>query len=165
MIEPSDKERPSLSSPAVMLATWFGSGYLPKAPGTWGSLAALPVAWVVVEAHGSLWLLGGCIGLFVVGIWASNGYMDKSGTHDPGPVVIDEVVGQCLVLCVVPLTLPWYLFGFAAFRLFDIAKPWPIYQMDKNVHGGLGVMLDDVGAAIYAIAVMLTALYALDYLV
>lgn len=155
-------DRPSLSTLSVLTATWFGAGYLPKAPGTWGSLAALPFAWFIVQYYGAWPLVALSTILFFIGIWAANGYMAKTGTHDPGPVVVDEVVGQWLVLSVLPLDFGWYVAGFAAFRIFDIFKPWPIKWMDRRVEGGFGVMIDDVGAAIYGICLVLGAQYVLE---
>lgn len=150
--------RPSLTSPGVLLATWFGAGYLPKIPGTWGSAAALPFAWVLLTYGGVPALLIATILVFVVGIWASNDYMARSGGDDPGPVVIDEVAGQWLVLAIAPLEWGWFVAGFALFRLFDILKPWPVNVMDRTIKGGIGVMLDDLGAAVYA----MIALYSLE---
>ncbi len=144
--------RPSLTAPGVLLATWFGFGYLPKAPGTWGSAAALPCAWVILLYGGASALLGAAVVVFIIGIWAANDYMARSGVDDPGPVVIDEVAGQWLVLAVVPLDWAWFMAGFALFRLFDVAKPWPVSVMDRKIKGGFGVMIDDVGAAAYAAA-------------
>ncbi len=152
MIANADEVRPSLTTPGVLLATWFGVGYLPKVPGTWGSAVAVPMAWVILTLAGLPALLVATAVVFGVGIWAANDYMDRSGVGDPGPVVIDEVAGQWLVLTVVPLDWVWFVIGFALFRLFDIAKPWPINVMDHRIKGGLGVMIDDIGAAIYAAA-------------
>lgn len=144
----------SFWNPPILLATWFGSGLLPKAPGTWGSAAALPFAWVIRDAYGWEGLAIAAAIVFAVGVWASHVYVRDSGAEDPGPVVIDEVAGQWLVLLPVP-TDPWlYLAGFAAFRFVDIVKPWPASWADQQVHGGLGVMLDDVLAAIYGAAVL-----------
>ena len=141
---------PSLRSPGILFATWFGCGYLPKAPGSWGSLVSLPFAWVVVM-HGGPWaLIAASIVVFFIGIWASNVYILKSGVLDPGPVVIDEVVGQWLTLAFVPTELTIYAIGFFLFRLTDIFKPWPICWADRKIVGGFGVMLDDVLAALYA---------------
>ena len=141
---------PSLRSPGVLLATWFGFGYFPKAPGTWGSLAALPCAWVISMYWGGWALFVASILVFFIGIWASNVYMAQSCAHDPGPVVIDEVAGQWLTLAFVPTDLIIYAVGFVLFRLADIFKPWPACWADQKVDGGLGVMLDDVLAAIYS---------------
>lgn len=151
--------RPSLKHPSVLLATWFGAGYAPKAPGTMGSIAALPFAWLIM-VYGGPWLLCAAAAIvFIVGVYASDGYMRLSGEHDPGPVVIDEVAGQWLTLAVVPLEPLWYLAGFIAFRGFDIFKPWPIKRLETLSDGGLGVMIDDIAAAGYAILVLLIAMY------
>jgi phosphatidylglycerophosphatase A len=163
MVEDSRMERPNLTIPSVLVATWFGAGYLPKAPGTWGSLAALPFSWVIMQQFGMAVLIGAAAVLFFVGIWAANGYMAETGTHDPGPVVVDEVVGQWLVLSILPLELIWYLLGFAVFRLFDIVKPWPIKWLDRRVEGGFGVMIDDVGAAVYGVILVLGIEYAVEH--
>jgi phosphatidylglycerophosphatase A len=140
----------SLRSPGVLLATWFGCGYLPKAPGSWGSLASLPFAWIIVTHAGSWVLVLASVVFFFIGIWASNVYIKKSGTLDPGPVVIDEVVGQWLTLAFVPTELKFYVIGFILFRLIDIFKPWPVCWVDRTIVGGFGVMLDDVLAALYS---------------
>jgi len=141
---------PSLRDPGVLMATWFGSGLLPKAPGTWGSLAALPFAWLIAETAGPIGLAVGTLLVFVVGVWASNVYVRQSGGDDPGPVVIDEVAGQWMTLAAVPVDVRYYLVGFILFRLADIFKPWPASWADRSVKGGLGIMLDDVLAAIYS---------------
>lgn len=149
-----ETRRPALTNPSVLVATWFGSGYLPKMPGTWGSLAALPCAWGIAVSAGpnALWLAGAV--LFAVGIWAANGYMAISGTHDPGPVVVDEVAGQWLVLGILPPDPFMYALGFAVFRLYDILKPWPVNVLDQRLKGGLGIMMDDVLAAVYGIVTL-----------
>ncbi|OEJ69440.1 phosphatidylglycerophosphatase A [Magnetovibrio blakemorei] len=146
--------RPSLEHPGVLLATWFGAGYLPKAPGTWGSLGALPFAWVLVKI-GGLYALGvATLVIFLVGLWASKVYMDKSGDHDPGAIVIDEVVGMWIVLLAAPLDPVAYAIGFVLFRLFDVFKPWPISWADRTIGGAWGVMIDDVLAGLVGLAVL-----------
>lgn len=152
--ERPSKERPGLRHPAVLLATWFGSGYLPAAPGTWGSLAALPCAWLIFNLAGRPGLAVAAVIFFVIGIWSADIYIRKSGAHDPGPVVIDEVVGQWLTLLAVTPDPLLYAVGFALFRFFDVVKPWPVSWADRRVAGGLGVMLDDVLAAGYAATVL-----------
>ena len=134
----------------VILATWFGSGLLKPAPGTWGSAAALPFAWAIATYAGSLALVPAALLLFGIGVWASNVYDRKTGGHDASEIVIDEVVGVWLTLAVIGPSLVGYAIGFALFRLFDIVKPWPVRWADRQVSGGLGVMLDDVLAAGYA---------------
>ena len=138
---------------ATLLATWFGSGKLPKAPGTWGALAALPFAWMIVTIAGDTGLLLAAILLFAVGCWAADCEAAAAGTRDPSWVVVDEVVGQWLTLVLVPLHLVDYLVGFLLFRLFDIWKPWPVSWSERRFGGGFGIMIDDVLAAAYAIAV------------
>jgi phosphatidylglycerophosphatase A len=153
--------RPSLANPAVLLATVFGIGWLPRAPGTWGSLAALPFGWWIMTTGGVAALAGAIAGAFVIGIWACAGHAKATGTHDDGACVIDEVVGQWIVLLAAPLDPLFYAGAFVAFRFFDIVKPWPAGWADRNVHGGLGVMLDDVFAGIQGAAVMWLAAWGM----
>lgn len=137
--------------PHALLATWFGSGLLKPAPGTWGTLAAMPFAWGIATAAGSgWWLLAAAAALFPVGIWAAGQYDRTTGGHDASEIVIDEVVGVWIALAVVPVDWLHYLLGFVLFRLFDIAKPWPIGWLDRRISGGLGVMADDVVAGVFA---------------
>lgn len=138
--------------PAVLIALWFGSGRLPGAPGTWGSLAALPFAAALAWWGGQTLLLAAGLALVPLGIWASGRYAEASGREDPKEVVVDEVAGQWLTLAALPLDPLAYGLGFLAFRLFDILKPWPVSVADRRVGGGLGIMLDDVIAAVYAAA-------------
>ncbi len=135
---------------AKLLATWFGAGLLPKAPGTWGSLAAMPLAWIIVTYGGTVWLAFATFVVFVVGWWVSDVYVTHTGVTDPSEVVIDEVAGQWLTLLVVPPDPVLYLAGFLLFRLFDIRKPWPVSWADNSLEGGLGVMVDDILAGLYA---------------
>ena len=138
---------------AIALATGFGIGDLPKAPGTWASLAALPLAWIIQATFGMFGLLAAAIAMFAIGWWASSIYVAWTGAEDPAPVVIDEVAGQWLTLVLADPDRWWlWLLGFAAFRLFDIVKPWPVSWADRNVRGGLGVMLDDFLAGPRALA-------------
>ena len=139
--------------PVTLIATWFGSGLMAGAPGTWGSLAALPFAALLVVHGGPLALALATVVAFVLGIWASGRYARASRESDPGNVVIDEVAGQWLAL--LPAALDWrvYLIGFLAFRLFDIAKLWPANWLDRRVKGALGIMVDDIAAGLYAAAV------------
>lgn len=143
------------SHPAALLATWFGTGLLPWAPGSWGSLVALPLAWIIVTYAGASGLLIAALMVFAVGCWAAGRVEQASGVKDPSFAVIDEVAGQWLTLTVVPLDPLFYLAGFLLFRLFDIFKPFPIRHIERNVPGGLGIMADDVAAALYAALVLL----------
>jgi phosphatidylglycerophosphatase A len=147
--------RLAATDPACVLATWFGVGLLPRAPGTWGSLTALPFAAALAWLGGPWLVLLATLVLFGLGVWASNRYMAAHGLHDPAAVVVDEVVGQWLTLALLPLTPIAYLLGFLLFRIADMVKPWPADWIDRTVAGGVGVMLDDVVAALYAGALAL----------
>jgi phosphatidylglycerophosphatase A len=134
----------------VVLATWFGAGLLPRAPGTWGSLAALPCAWALRSLFGAAGLAVAAVIAFVIGCWAAGRVAAASGLHDPGAIVIDEVAAQWLVLLAAPLDPLAYGLAFVLFRLFDVWKPWPVGWADRRVEGGFGIMLDDLLAAVYA---------------
>lgn len=140
--------------PAFLLATWFGSGLLKPAPGTWGSLAALPPAWLLVHYGGIGALAAGVVAVSLIGWWAAERYAVGQGKNDPGEVVIDEVAGQWLVLLAAPLDPLYYAAGFVLFRILDITKPWPARWADRSLHGGLGIMLDDLLAAGYGLAAL-----------
>ncbi len=151
--------------PALLLATWFYSGLTPKAPGTMGSLAALPFAWIIIERFGPLGLCIAIIAIFFVGLWASKVYMTETGKTDPGEIVIDEVAGQwiaCLPIAAmtstIPLSIGPFVLALAAFRVFDIYKPWPIKIFDQR-HDAYGVMMDDVIAGFFA-AIILIGFYS-----
>jgi len=135
---------------ARAIATVFGIGRLPGAPGTWASVAALPVAWAIQSAFGSIGLLMAGVGLFVVGVWAASAIERASGRRDPAEVVVDEVAGQWLTLVPVSPDLMIYGVGLALFRLADIVKPWPVSWLERRFRGGFGIMIDDVAAAAYA---------------
>lgn len=137
--------------PASILATWGGCGLIRPAPGTWGSLAALPFAWLIVSLGGHLFLLLATLLLFLLGCWASHIYERSEGAKDPHSVVIDEVVGQWLTLVFAPLEISTYFVCFLLFRIADITKPWPAKLIDRKMPGGLGIMLDDIVAGLYAI--------------
>ena len=141
-----------------MLGTWFGAGLLPVMPGSWGSLAALPCAWAIRVPWGVTGLAIAALIAFVVGSWAAGTIAKTSNVKDPGAIVIDEVAAQWLVLLAAPLDPPSYAAAFLLFRIFDIWKPWLIRLADRRVHGGLGIMLDDLLAAVYAVLVFLVAL-------
>jgi phosphatidylglycerophosphatase A len=142
-----------------VLATWCGTGLLPITPGSWGSLAALPFAWAIRSLWGATGLALAAAMVFVVGWWAAATVAKASGIEDPGAIVIDEVAAQWLVLLAAPLSpLAWGL-AFLLFRTFDIWKPWPVRWADRHIHGGLGIMLDDILAAVYA-ALLLSVLLA-----
>ncbi len=141
----------------MLVATFFGSGLSPVAPGTVGSLAALPLAYILLSVP--LWQATLVIGLlFLVGVWASNTVEAALEQHDASLIVIDEVVGQCLVVTLLDIFLRGavdtnllLLLSFMGFRLFDVVKPGPVGWVDNKIEGGLGVMLDDVVAALVTV--------------
>lgn len=152
-----------------LIATFGGVGNIPSAPGTWGSLAALPAAWVL-HAFGGGWLVLALVPVvFVLGIWATSVEVSETGNHDPSHVVIDEVAGQWIALLPVLIGAdhagvdvlalwPGWIAAFVGFRLFDIWKPGPVGWADRR-EDPMGVMLDDVIAGVMA-ALLVVALAA-----
>ncbi|MBF0189772.1 MAG: phosphatidylglycerophosphatase A [Magnetococcales bacterium] len=133
---------------AIWLATFFGSGYLPKAPGTWGTLAAVPLAMVSQSlGAGWSWIILGSV--CVLGVWSAGVTCRVVQRKDPSEVVIDEVAGFLLAMIVAPPGWGWMLGGFVFFRLFDIFKPWPVDVLER-LPGGWGIMADDLAAGAYA---------------
>ena len=146
-----------VSHPAHFIAFGFGAGLAPVAPGTWGTLLALPLYWLIeprLDAQEFLLLLAG---LFGVGIWACEVTGRALGASDHGGMVWDETVAFLLVLFFAPATLPWQAAAFLLFRLFDILKPPPIRYYDQSLKGGFGVMLDDLIAASFTLLVLAIA--------
>lgn len=142
-----------LRHPAHFLALGFGSGLARKGPGTCGTLIALPLfgLLMLLPEASHLPILAA---LFLAGIPLCGIAGRNLGVDDHGCIVWDEIVAFMLVLEFTPNAWEWWLYAFLLFRLFDIWKPFPIRTLDRQVHGGLGVMLDDLLAAIYAIAVL-----------
>ena len=146
-----------MSQVARLIATWFYCGYFPKGPGTAGSLGALLVAWpvaVYADWNPQAFALLAAASLLPA-IWAAGRMANDTGSKDPQTVVVDEVVGQWIALAGSG-TLHhwgWWLAAFLLFRLFDIWKPWPVRSLEK-IPGGAGIVLDDVGAGIYAALVL-----------
>lgn len=141
--------------PAALVATGLGSGLLPGMPGTWASLFALPCAWAIRAFAGPAALAGAAALAFAAGCWAAARVARASGAPDPGFIVIDEIAAMWLLLLAAPLSWRAYAAALLLFRLFDIAKPWPIRIVERHVEGGFGVMLDDVMAALYALVLLL----------
>jgi len=140
--------------PAHFIALGFGVGALPRAPGTFGTLLALPLWWLLGEAQGPLALAGMLAALFALGVWACAVTGRHLGVADHGSMVWDEVVAFLLVLSIVPNAWSWQLAAFVLFRAFDIAKPAPIRQLEARFKGGFGVMFDDLLAAGYTLLVL-----------
>ncbi|BCU07323.1 phosphatidylglycerophosphatase A [Allochromatium tepidum] len=143
------------------IAFGFGSGLAPKAPGTFGTLAAIPV-YLLMSPLAWPYYLGLVVLFTVIGLWACDRTARELGAKDPSAIVWDEFVGFFITMLVVPYSLLtgahgwlWVLAGFLAFRLFDIWKPWPIRVIDERVEGGLGIMLDDILAGIMAALTLL----------
>lgn len=135
---------------AICIATFFGVGRFPIASGTAGSLAALPVIWLIHAHLGAVAVAVFAAILLAAGIWASAAYIEISGKDDPGPVVIDEVVGQAIAIALLPVGAMEYGIAFILFRFFDVTKIWPANWAEQRLSGGLAVMLDDVVAGLYA---------------
>ena len=144
-----------MTDPVLFWAFGFGSGLAKKAPGTCGTVAAIPVYYLLVQAHSLLIYSVLTILATVVGIWFCDVAAKKLDEHDFGGIVWDEVAGYLITLWFVPFTWQAMIIGFVLFRFFDILKPWPIKWIDKQVHGGLGIMLDDVLAGLFAGGVLL----------
>ncbi len=143
---------PAWRDAPTFVATVGGIGLLPRAPGSWGSLAALPIAWLVLQHSGPYALGAAAILVFALGCWASAGTIRRTGEDDPGPIVIDEVAGQFVALLPAAAELWQFALGFVLFRIADIAKPWPVSWADRRIKGGFGVMADDAIAGLYALA-------------
>lgn len=147
----------TLSSPGLLLASWFGTGLSPRAPGTVGSLAALPLVWWLLSIVPLGLIPAVALAILVIGVWSATVAGTAWGQVDHSSIVIDEVLGQ-LIAITIPASLvsgwvadPWlYGIGFCLFRLFDIVKPWPVSWFDRSVKNAWGVMLDDVAAGVWA---------------
>ena len=137
--------------PAQLLAFGFGSGLSPVAPGTAGTLLAVPIYLVVAE-WGLLYYSRFIVVTLLAGIWLCDVASRQLGVHDHPGIVWDEFVGFWIAMWALPAEWVWILAGFLAFRFFDILKPWPVSQLDKKVPGGLGIMIDDVVAGVMACA-------------
>ncbi|MGC3980692.1 MAG: phosphatidylglycerophosphatase A [Steroidobacteraceae bacterium] len=138
-----------LRDPVHLLAFGFGSGLSGKAPGTMGTLAALPLVFALM--HASLVVYLCCvIMLCALGIYICGESARRLSTHDHPGIVLDEFAGMAITMIAVPLQWQWLLLGFLLFRFFDIVKPWPIREADHRLSGGFGIMLDDIIAGIFS---------------
>ena len=153
---PDNLARTVLTDPVHFLAFGFGTGLAPFAPGTFGSLPGILLFWLTLD-FGLYVQLGVAIALTLFGTWLCGESARRIGVHDHGGIVWDEIVGMYITLLAAPVTLTGWALAFVAFRLFDIVKPWPIRDLDHSIQGGLGIMLDDLVAALYA--ALLLALY------
>ncbi|MCG8317698.1 MAG: phosphatidylglycerophosphatase A [Pseudomonadales bacterium] len=143
----------AFKNPIHFLAIGLGSGAVPKAPGTWGTIMAvilfLPLSLLALPYYILMVILAALIGIYFCGRTSKDW-----GVHDHGGIVWDEFVGFWITMIAVPVTWYWVLLGFLLFRLFDIWKPWPISYLDKHVHGGLGIMLDDIVAGLISLGIL-----------
>ena len=150
----SDKHRKiqlhELKNPVVFVALGFGSGLFPKAPGTAGTLATVPLVYFLQQQTQLVYLL---VTLFVLltGSWVCGYAAEKLQVHDHSAIVYDEVAGFLVTMFLVPAGWSLMLSGFLLFRFFDAVKPWPISWFDKNLHGGFGIMFDDIVAGIFSL--------------
>lgn len=137
------------ANPNHFFAFGFGSGLAPKAPGTFGTLAAVPIYWLIQDLNWPLYL-SWLLVTFALGVLWCDRSSKALGVHDHGGIVWDEFVGYWITMFMAPAGWLWIIIGFVLFRLFDIVKPWPIRWLDQKVHGGFGIMLDDLAAGIFA---------------
>jgi len=140
-----------LSHPAHFFSLGFGSGLMPKGPGTAGTLVAFPIYWYLAPRLNDYYFILLLLAAFVIGVWICDKTGRALGVEDHGGIVWDEIVAFLLVLFFTPEGWVWQILAFVLFRFFDIVKPQPIRHFDQNLHGGLGVMFDDILAAAYAL--------------
>lgn len=147
------RKRISMLNPVHFLALGFGTGLSPIMPGTVGSLAALPLLWALASASLTTFLLVTVL-VCAIGVYLCDKTASDMQVHDHGSIVWDEVAGMLLTFILVPINFTTLAAGFLLFRVFDIVKPWPISVADKKLHGGVGIMLDDIIAGVMACASM-----------
>jgi len=138
-----------LTDPVHLLAFGFGLGLAPVAPGTVGTLLGVAIAWLALDL-GLIAQLGLAAAMVAAGIWICGNSARRLGQHDPGGIVWDEISAMYITLLAAPPTITAWILAFVLFRAFDIVKPWPIRDLDHRMAGGLGIMLDDLVAALYA---------------
>ena len=147
-----------LRDPVVLIAVGLGSGLVPRAPGTAGTLLAIPLYLLMQPLPlVSYLLITTCI--FIAGIWICTYAAEKFGVHDHPAIVIDEIAGYLVTMAAASGGWQAIAVGFVLFRLLDAIKPWPISWFDRNINGGLGIMLDDVVAGVMALAIMQGLIY------
>jgi phosphatidylglycerophosphatase A len=143
----------NLKDPIQLLAVGFGSGLTPKAPGTFGTLAAIPFFLILSLLTPVIYFVVVLV-LSIAGIYICQKAATYAGVHDHGAIVWDEFIGYFITMFMIPVSWQSILMGFVIFRLFDILKPWPISIADKKLHGGFGIMFDDVLAGLFSLAIM-----------
>lgn len=156
MINPTFKQL--VTNPNHFFAFGFGSGLAPKAPGTFGTLAAIPVYLLIQDLSWPIYV-SWLVVTFALGVYWCDRSSKQLGVHDHGGIVWDEFVGYWITMFLAPKSWLWVLIGFLLFRFFDIIKPWPINWLDRKVIGGFGIMIDDVLAGVYAFVVLQVCIY------
>lgn len=152
-----------LANPNHLFAFGFGSGLAKKAPGTFGTLAAIPFFLLLQNLSWPLYL-SWLLVTFALGVLWCDRSSKAMGVHDHGGIVWDEFVGFWITMFMAPTGWVWVVIGFVLFRFFDILKPWPINWLDKKVHGGFGIMIDDALAGIYALLVLQLIAFSVRFL-
>lgn len=159
LLRVSDKDKQTLQklnfrAPSVWLATWFGCGFMRPAPGTWGSLGAIPPALLLILLGQPAYLIPAILLITALGFWSADRFEKMTGDHDSKMIVIDEVAGQWIamlpVIMVSTINPVLLIVSFVLFRIFDIIKPWPVSFFDRKVPGAAGVMGDDIAAGAIA---------------
>lgn len=150
------------TNPLHFIAFGFGSGAMPFAPGTWGTVAAIPLYLAIRHLSLSHYLIILTIAI-LAGIWLCDKVAKEVGVHDHPGIVWDEIVGYGVTMIAAPQGWQWIILGFLLFRLFDIWKPWPIKWLDRRAPGGFGIVIDDLLAAIYAWVVLQAVAFFLIY--
>jgi len=151
-------------NPVHWLAFGFGSGAAPVAPGTFGTLAAIPIYLLMRDLPPLIYVLA-VLAFFISGVWLCGRTSHDIGVEDHGGIVWDEFAGYLVTMIAAPPGWLWIAVGFVLFRIFDILKPWPIRWIDRQVHGGFGIMLDDLLAGVFAGLVLQAVVWGFsDYL-
>ena len=150
---PDNLTRQVLTDPVNFLAFGFGTGLAPYAPGSVGTLVGVLLAWLTLDLALNI-QIGIAVALTLSGIWLCGESARRIGVHDHGGIVWDEIAAMYIVLLFAPATILAWILAYGLFRAFDIVKPWPIRDLDHSIHGGLGIMLDDLVAALYAVILL-----------
>ncbi|MDO6558406.1 phosphatidylglycerophosphatase A family protein [Paraglaciecola chathamensis] len=153
------RKRVSLANPIHFLALGFGSGLAPKAPGTFGTIAAIPLVCLLAYSTTLTGYVLVTLLASLIGIWLCGETAHDMMVHDDSSIVWDEIAGLLITMIAVPLNWQTLLLGFVLFRILDILKPWPISYLDARVHGGFGIMIDDILAGVFALILMHITLY------
>ena len=160
---PRDVKHIVLRNPIHILSFGFGAGFSPFAPGTVGTLVAIPI-YLLLASFSSIIYFSFVIVSFFIGCWLCGQTSNALGVHDHPGIVVDEIVGYLVTMLLVPPTWYWVLLGFLLFRVFDIWKPWPVSLADRHIRGGIGIMLDDFIAAIYSLLSLHIVIWSVQFI-